>query len=147
MLFRSGQNARTSNESNWSNINIFMDDHYLQVFRSLVRDTRESYGYQLPNFVEQYVVMLLADHIDRPDWMPTNSFVEAYMLIKNSKDAKLLGDECLFLCGVFPDYGKRRGLDVTYYANIGSGSYSKASRTLNQKLFEDLSQQIGRAHV
>ena len=90
-----GQNARTSNESNWSNINIFMDDHYLQVFRSLVRDTRESYGYQLPNFVEQYVVMLLADHIDRPDWMPTNSFVEAYMLIKNSRDAKLLGDECL----------------------------------------------------
>jgi hypothetical protein len=117
-----------------------MDDHFVQVFHSLVRNTRKSYGYELPQLVEQYVVLLLADHINRPDWMPENSFAEAYMLIQNSRDAKVLGDECLFLCGVFPEYGKRRGLDVDYYANIGSGSYSRASRELHHALFDDLSQ-------
>ena len=116
-----------------------MDDHYVRVFHSLARDTRRSYGIELPIDVEQYVVMLLADHMDRPDWMPESSFAESYMLIRNSHDAKVLGDECLFLCGVFPDYGRRNGLDVDYYAAIGSGSYSRASRTLHRELFDQLS--------
>jgi len=121
-------------------INIFMDDHYVRAFHSLVRDTRKSYGFELPGDVEQYVVLLLADHVDRPDWMPANSFAESYLTIQTSQDAKVLGDECLFLCGVFPQYGQRRGLDLNYYAAIGSSSYSRASKTLHAELFEDLSE-------
>ena len=117
-----------------------MDDNYVRIFHTLVRETRTSYGFDLPGDIEQYVVMLLADHVDRPDWMPDTSFAQAYMLIQNSRDAKTVGDECLFLCGVFPDYGQRRGLDVSYYSAIGSGSYSRASRDLHKELFEDLSQ-------
>lgn len=128
---------------NWKvPLNISMDDHYVQVFHSLVRDTRKSYGYELPGDIEQYVVLLLADHMDRPDWLPDTSFAQSYMLIQSSHDAKVLGDECLFLCGVFPEYGKRRGLDINYYASIGSGSYSRASRSLHTELFEGLSQQF-----
>jgi len=116
-----------------------MSDEYVSAFKLLINQTKDSYGYELPLFVEQYVVMLLASHIDRPNWMPEDSFIETYHRIKNSHDAKSLGDECLFLCGVFPDYGRRKGLDIDYYGAIGSNSYSRAGQALNIEIFDTLS--------
>lgn len=120
-------------------INIIVSDEYVTAFQHLITETKNSYGYELPLHVEQYVIMLLADHINRPNWMPEDSFIETYYRIKNSTDAKMLGDECLFLCGVFPEYGQRKGLDIDYYGSIGSNSYSRASSVLNIELFDTLS--------
>ena len=119
-----------------------MDDNYVQVFHGLVRETRYSHGYELPQDVEHYVVLLLADHVDRPSWQPQDSFAETYMRLQDSRSAKQLGDECLFLCGVFPEYGCRHGLGIDYYAGIGSSSYQRASRDLRRDLFDQLSQQF-----
>jgi hypothetical protein len=116
-----------------------MEDRYVSLFHDLAQETRRSYGFELPGDVEQYVVLLLADHVKRPDWVPNPSFAEAHLNMRTSQEAKALGDECLFLCGVFPRFGARRGLDLDYYATIGSNSYSRASRTLHAELFEDLS--------
>ena len=116
-----------------------MSDEYISAFQNLINQTKEVYGYELPFPLEQYVVTLLANHVDRPNWMPEDSFIETYARIKNSRDAKQLGDECLFLCGVFPDYGRRKGLDIEYYGSIGSTSYIRASQALNMMLFESLS--------
>ena len=61
-------------------------------------------------------------------------------MINTSRDAKILGDECLFLCGAFPEFGQRRGLNVNYYKSIGQSSYQRASTELNPPLFKQLSQ-------
>jgi len=53
--------------------------------------------------------------------------------------AKELGDTCLFVTGVFPTYGCRKGLNIKYYSNIGKSSYSMASEYLNIDLFDNLS--------
>lgn len=100
----------------------------------MVRDARRDFGYELPVEVEHYVVLLLADHVDRPHWQPEPSFAETYMTISTSRDAKRLGDACLFMTGVFPE----RGPSMEYYVNIGSSSYHRAGRELRRDLFDQL---------
>lgn len=117
-----------------------MNDAYINIFQVLVTETKEQHGYELPLNVEQYVVVLLADHLTRPDWTPEKSFTETWANIKSARSAKLLGDECLFMCGVFPEYGTRRGVNLDYFESIGSSSYSRASVELNTSLFDSMSQ-------
>ena len=118
-----------------------MKTEYTNAFYEVVRETKELHGYELPVELESYVVYLLAEHIDRPDFTPQSTFAEAYLKLERpyTQNAKLLGDTCLFVTGVFPSYGARKGLDVTYYVNIGKSSYSMASEYLNTDLFENLS--------
>jgi hypothetical protein len=53
-----------------------------------------------------------------------------------TSDAKTLGDTCLFVTGIFPDYG----IDIKYYSDIGKTSYDAVSHNLNPELFSTLSQ-------
>jgi hypothetical protein len=52
--------------------------------------------------------------------------------------AKELADACLFVVGVFPNMGKRYGLNKNYYTRIGISSYDIAAQGLNRVLFEQL---------
>ena len=114
-----------------------MKDEYTTVFYDLVQETRSTTGYELPLEVEAYVVMLLADKLDKPNFLPEKSFAEAYLSLKQPYrlSAKELGDTCLFVTGVFPEYG----LSVDYYSNIGKSSYSIATTNLDIEIFDLLS--------
>lgn len=111
-----------------------MKDAYTNAFYGIVRETQDLHGYDLPQHLEAYIVMLLANHVEHPDFLPNTSFAEKYLSIESRKDAKSLGDTCLFVSGVFPSMGKRKGLDRSYYTNIGIGSYS----SMYGDLFEEL---------
>ena len=111
-----------------------MRDVYQTAFYEVVRETQESTGLTLPNDIECYVVMLLADHLDKNDFLPKMSFAESYLTITKSRNAKELGDTCLFVSGVFPEYG-----DSNYITHIGRSSYSQITTSLNHDLFESLS--------
>ena len=54
-----------------------MKDFYQSAFYGLVKDTQESSGYILPVELESYVVMLLADKVDQPNFLPETSFAES----------------------------------------------------------------------
>jgi len=110
-----------------------MRDVYQTAFYGVVKETQESSGLTLPNDIECYVVMLLADHIDKNDFLPKKSFAESYLTIRKSSNAKELGDTCLFVSGVFPAYG-----NTDYFVEVGRSSYSRIT-TLNHELFESLS--------
>lgn len=103
-------------------VNIFMRDAYANAFYELVRDTQEVMGYELPIDLEAYVVMLLGNYIDRPNFLPTSSFAESLLSLNYSQktQAKELGDVCLFVSGVFPEYGMKK----RYYSTIGKSSYA-----------------------
>ena len=111
-----------------------MRNVYQTAFYGVVRETQESTGLTLPDDIECYVVMLLAEHIDKNDFLPKKSFAESYLTITKSRNAKELGDTCLFVSGVFPDYG-----DSNYITHIGRSSYSQITTSLNHDLFESLS--------
>ncbi len=116
-----------------------MKDEYTYVFYNIIRETSDVHGYYLPEHIESYVVMLLSSYVEKPDFLPKTSFAEEYFSNNNVYSAKELGDACLFVTGVFPAYGRSKGLDVKYFSDIGKTSYSSIQQTLNTKLFNELS--------
>lgn len=117
-----------------------MQDAYTNVFYDVVKESQGRHGYELPEYIEAYVVMLLASHIDRPDFLPEKSFAQAYLKLRRPADysAKELGDTCLFVTGVFPTFGKKHGLNRRYYQDIGSTSYGMVAEVMNGELFNSL---------
>lgn len=118
-----------------------MKDAYVDAFRGVVKETVYTTGYEMPEPIEAYVVMLLANNLDRPDFLPEHSFAEAYLKLRRPADysAKELGDSCLFVSGVFPTYGARHGINRSYYQDIGITSYDMVAETMNGELFRQLS--------
>ena len=111
-----------------------MKDEYTTVFFDAVRETQNSTGYELPQHIEAYIVMLLSSYVDKEDFPPPLTFTESYLKLRDEHQAKELGDTCLFISGVFPDFKKRYGISKRFYHDIGSSSYELAS-TMNEDLF------------
>lgn len=118
-----------------------MKDAYVDAFRSVVLETQAETGFELPEPIQAYVVMLLAHNMDRPNFLPERSFAAAYLKLRKpvGYSAKELGDACLLVTGAFPTYGKKHGLDRRYYQDIGISSYDMVAETLNGELFKSLS--------
>lgn len=117
-----------------------MKDAYRTAFFDVVKETQAKTGYELPEQLEAYIVMLLAHFVDRPDYLPEKSFAEAYLKLKRPADmtAKELGDTCLFVTGVFPTYGSKHGIKRQYYQEIGRGSYEMVAEVMHPDLFKQL---------
>ena len=60
------------------------------------------------------------------------------MQLKTSSEAKQLADTCLFVSGVFPSIGERKGINRRYYQDIGSSSYGIVAEVQNPELFNTL---------
>jgi len=118
-----------------------MKDVYFSTFYDAMQETKNATGYTLPLDVEAYVVMLLASFVEKPDFLPSDSFAESYLKLnpKSTVQAKELGDVCLFVSGIFPNMGKRKSINKDYYQNIGASSYQIVSHYMNESLFTSLS--------
>lgn len=116
------------------------DDRFTTMFTELVESAGRQTGVYLPKHIELYCVLLLADHMRKNEWEPKPSFAECYLTLNSAEAAKGFGDECLFVCGVFPEYCQRRGMTLSYYQGLGQSAYLKASRALNPDIFEPLAQ-------
>lgn len=121
-------------------LNTYMKDQYTLVFYEVIQETKIRSGYHIPEDLESYLVMLLSYYMDRPAYLPAESFAEAYLKLKNPANhcAKELGDTCLFMTGMFPTYGSKHGLDRKYFSNIGIGSYELAAESMHKELFSNL---------
>ena len=114
-----------------------MNDAYTTALFDVVKETSATRGYDLPEPIEAYVVMLLTNFVDKPDFLP-DTFAQAFLTIKTTNEAKELGDTCLFVAGVFPSIGTRKGLSRRYYQDIGSSSYGIVAEVQNPELFNAL---------
>ena len=119
-----------------------IEDAYRLAFYNVVKDTQSRSGLELPEHIEAYVVMLLANFVDKPDFLPKESFAEAYLKLSRpgNLSAKELGDTCLFVTGVFPTYGRKYGINRNYYMKIGIGSYQMVAEVMHGDLFGSLAQ-------
>ena len=115
-------------------LNIYMKDEYIYAFRGVVQDTQNSTGFDLPEHVEAYIVMFLADHVEKLDFLPRNSFAETLLQLRpGDRTAKELGDTCLFVAGVFPEFGSKHGINRRFYQDMGSTSYDLVSQQMNEE--------------
>jgi hypothetical protein len=118
-----------------------MKDTYAWTFYQVVKDIQGRSGYELPHRVEAYVTILLANHIDKTDFLPKKTFGESFLNLcyKGWKDSQELGDTCLFMTGVFPNYHNSKGFDVEYFSRIGQASYQQVNDENSDNLFGTLS--------
>ena len=111
-----------------------MKDIYYTAFFDVVKETQSNTGHELPQHVEAYIVMLLSDFVDRTDIPPDRTFAQMFLTLRDQRQAKQLGDTCLFVAGAFPTLKARHGINRRYYQDIGSTSYEMAS-DMNADLF------------
>ena len=114
-----------------------MNDTYTSALFDVVKETSATGGYDLPEPIEAYIVMLLASYVDKPNFLP-ETFGMSLMQLKTSSEAKQLADTCLFVAGVFPNMGERKGLKRRYYQDIGSTSYEMVAEVQHPELFNTL---------
>ena len=108
--------------------------------RTILMETWEQYGFECPVYVTEYITRILADKLDKNPWQPEPSYAERYMTLRTPTEALELGNTCFFTRSVFPDLGKRRGINASYYVQLGQGCYERvlshstipAVQTLNQ---------------
>lgn len=87
---------------------------------------RQATGFDMPELLEHYLVDLLTERLDRVDIIPEPSFAERYLRLYTDTrlgEFKDYADTALFFVSLMPDYGRRRGLDMDYYATLGISTY------------------------
>ena len=95
------------------------------IYRHLDTHSRET-GFQLPELLAWYLTDLLTERLDRVDIIPEPSFAERYLQLYHEHRLsafKDYADSALFFVSLMPEYGRRRGLDMTYYATLGISTY------------------------
>lgn len=125
-------------------------------WQHLLMQAQHHAGIHLTESVENYLVHTLnanvknnalASHIIAIDFLE-NIHVET---IQHFQTLRSIGDECLILSGLFPDYTKRRRVSADYYKNLGENAYyvlsssrrfSQSHYTLYYQLFENFSDLI-----
>ena len=115
-----------------------MNDEYTSALFDVVKESSAKRGYDLPEPIEAYIVMLLASYVDKPDFLPEQTFGQMFFKLKTTDEAKNLGDTCLFVAGVFPSIGERHGINRRYYQDIGSTSYEMVAGARHPELFNTL---------
>lgn len=122
-------------------INIFVKDVYVRTFRTLVREREKNTGFELPQAVENYCIMMLAERVEKTQLIPDPSFAEKYLSMYQSPKAeefRQFGDDCLFFVSILPEYGARRGLSKNYYCDLGVASYSTCGDLIGDNLYNQL---------
>jgi hypothetical protein len=95
------------------------------IYRHLATHSRKT-GFQLPELLAWYLADLLTERLDRVDIIPEPSFAERYLQLYHEhrlSEFKDYADSALFFVSLMPEYGRRRGLDMTYYATLGISTY------------------------
>lgn len=97
----------------------------------------------LDEALEHYVVGLLVRHVGRPDLlgrMAAEEFLApAIAGARTYEDLQALGDRCLILAGLFPDFILRAGLPVSYYVRLGQSAYERLA-TQGDPVFAQLAE-------
>lgn len=107
-----------------------MNKYTYNTFKQLLEDTLAVQGWTMPPTVLNYTARVLADYANRPHWQPEPSYAERWMTLRTTEEAQQLGDCCWFTRAVFPELGERRGINSSYYVQLGEGCYDRVYRTV-----------------
>lgn len=86
----------------------------------------QSVGFGMSEVLAWYLADLLTDRLRRVDIIPQPTFAERYLLLYTEhklSEFKDFADSALFFVSIMPEYGRSRGLDITYYASLGISTY------------------------
>ncbi|MDZ7748293.1 MAG: hypothetical protein U5K43_05190 [Halofilum sp. (in: g-proteobacteria)] len=101
-------------------------------WHALVQSAGADCGTRLDEPVEAYLVFMLMRFSDRTDVgrrALAIDFLEAIQEPARQADRlRDTGDECLLVCGLFPQRARRRRVPFRYYVDLGRGAYHTLAR-------------------
>ena len=106
-------------------------------WQALVHEAQAVCHRHLDESLESYLVFLLMRFADRP-YCTARIMAEDYLnsqaLHGEQRAGQLreVGDHCLLFSGLFPQLAERRLVPVSYFVNIGRGSYRQLSTVLDR---------------
>lgn len=118
-----------------------MKEVYVRAFYNLIKERCNETGFEMPEAVEHYCVFLLAERVEKTNLIPDPSFAEQYLKLyteSNTDRIRQFADDCLFFVSVLPDYGRRRGINMDYYATLGISSYYAYGDLVNEVLYTQI---------
>jgi len=97
-------------------------------WRSLVRRAGAACDTRLDEAVEAYLVFMLMRFSDRTGVGGRALALEFLVALQQSVQSAAprlrdTGDECLLVCGLFPQRVRRRRVPLSYYVELGRGAY------------------------
>jgi hypothetical protein len=98
-------------------------------------------GFSAPPLLLEYLTDLLSDRLTATEIIPRPSFAERYLQLYSTQrfqDLREFGDHSLFFVSLLPEYGRRRGLDISYYASLGISAYYTYSDLVHDDRFTQL---------
>ena len=102
-------------------------------WQALVQAAGADCGTRLDEPVEAYLVFMLMRFAGRPDVgrrALAIDFLEASQEPERQADRlRDTGDECLLVCGLFPQRARRRRVSFRYYVDLGRGAYGTLARS------------------
>jgi hypothetical protein len=107
-------------------LSINMSKDAFEIFLEHVHRTEQRRGLVVPPHIRSYVVALLVDFLDKPERLPDQALCELLMQAQRSRELKHVGDLCLWITGVMPDYRAHRGMTRAYYMALGRSAYGGA---------------------
>src|SRR3990167_7845447 len=125
-------------------------------WRNLLIHAQERSGIHLTESIESYVVQTLDANVKNNaivSSMIAIEFLENIHIesIHHFHALRVVGDYCLILSGLFPDFAKRRRVSSDYFKNLGENAYYVLSSTrhfsqshyaLYYQLFENFSELV-----
>ena len=106
----------------------------LAQWHALVRSASSACRTRLAEPVEAYIVFMLMRFSRRTD-LGRHALATEYLEGMQQPDSRAggerlqaTGDECLLICGLFPQRVRRRALPFSYYVDLGRGAYDTLAR-------------------
>lgn len=94
---------------------------------ALVQSAREACGAPLEEPVEAYLVFMLMRFSERADLGQHALALDYLVGLQDPADRRKrlrdTGDECLIVCGLFPQRAQRKRVPVRYFVDLGRGAY------------------------
>lgn len=110
----------------------------------VLSDLQEETRVILPNEIEHYLMLMFMNtthDISILDSFLSQDFLTTFAQPYNCENWQDIGDKCLILSGLFPDWTRRRVRSEHFVSKLGKLCYSQASLQhfgASQKLFEYL---------
>ena len=95
-------------------------------FYQLLSDHSSRTAATYPDDLIAYLSELLASKLTCTDLIPDQGWGSSYLELNTLQDYVRYADDCLFFTSILPEYGRRRGLSLDYYAGLGIGAYYRA---------------------
>ena len=100
--------------------------------RDILVETYDLHGWSIPQHIINYQVQIFANMLAKNPWEPEPSYAERYLQLRTAREALELANTCYFTRSVFPELKMRRGIQPSYYVQLGQSCYDMVLQTSTQ---------------